>query len=97
MKRRFTLPVAHVDYEVELVRKQPRMEGKPVQGYCDFDKRKIVVHIVGNVELLRQTIRHEYFHALFYELGHPAMANNEGLVEGCALADMRVRLEVPWL
>ena len=97
MKRRFTLPVAHVSYDVELVRKHPRVEGRPVQGYCDFVRRKIVVHIVPNVELLRQTIRHEYFHALFHELGHPQMANDEALVEGCALAEMRVRLEVPWL
>lgn len=97
MKRRFTLPVAHVTYQVTLQRDRPKVDGKPVQGYCNFDKRQIVVRLTENVETVRQVILHEWFHALFYELGHPAMADNEALVEGAAIAMMRVRLETPWL
>lgn len=97
MKRKFKLSVAHVNYDVELVTKQPRVNGEAVQGYCDYSKRKIVVHIVENVETIRQTLHHEFYHALFYELGHPHMADNGDLVEGVALSAMRVRLEHPWL
>lgn len=97
MKRRFTLPVAHVNYEVVLQRRAPKCEGRAVQGYCDFNKRLIVVKLTENLETVRQVLWHEWHHALYYELGHPKMSENESLVEGAALALMRVRLEYPWL
>jgi hypothetical protein len=97
VKKRFTIPVAHVNYEVVLTRRPPRVGKEPVQGYCDYRARKIAVHLHSNLEVVRQTIFHEFFHALLYELGRGDLCQNEALVEGVALSVARVRLQEPWL
>lgn len=95
--KRFKLSVAHVDYDVRLTRRPPRVDREPVQGYCDYKPRKIAVHLHSNMEVVRQTIWHEFAHALLHELGRGDLCHNEALVEGIALSIMRVRLERPWL
>jgi hypothetical protein len=94
---RFKLPVAHVNYDVRLSRKPPRVGTEPVQGYCHYGPRKIAVHLHSNAEVVRQTIWHEATHALLRELGRNDLSSNEALVEAIALSIMRIRLEEPWL
>lgn len=97
MKRRFTLPIAHVNYEVLLSRKAPKADGEVVQGYCDYKAREIAVHLHGNIEVVRQTLWHEAVHAILQELGRSDLSHNEAFVEGLALSIARIRLEEPWL
>jgi hypothetical protein len=92
----FTLPVAHVNYEVSFVKKLVH-NGNRCAGLCDFSKRSIVIEINRNRELMRQAIWHEFIHALNYETGNMPSGDEESAVDGEATAIMRVRLEHPWL
>jgi uncharacterized protein YjaZ len=93
----FALPIAHTHYKVQFSKKKPRVGKDECQGYCDYKNRKIVIWMNPNTTAMRACLWHEYHHALFYELGHEGLACEEGIVEGMALAIMRVRLEVPTL
>ena len=97
MKRRFTLPVAYTSYAVKLTQQPPKVGKEPVQGYCDYTLREIAVHDHGVKDVVRATLWHEWAHATLRELGRPDLCQNETLVEGLAIAIMRVRLEQPWL
>lgn len=94
----FELPVAFTEYTLTFAAKPIKVEGEEVLGYCHYAPRVIKVRYdSGNVELVRATAWHEFFHAVFRELGRGDLANNEMLVDGLALAVMRVRLKVPEL
>jgi hypothetical protein len=90
MKRRFTLPIAFCDYEVEVVKE---LDG--AAGECDFAKRRIRVDGGTSVENWRATLWHEILHALLWELGREKLADDEALVEGLALCIMRIRKHAP--
>jgi hypothetical protein len=94
----FDLPVVFSDYRVSLLANYPKVDGKEVLGYCHYEPRlfKVRYH-ASNVELVRATLFHEWFHAAFRELGRGDLASDESLVDGLANALMRVRLEVPEL
>lgn len=92
MKKRFAIPVAFVNYEVELVG-----ELKDAAGECDFSRRRIRIAEGTSAENWRATLWHEIFHALLYELGREKLADDEALVEALAIAIMRIRLDVPHL
>ncbi len=94
----FNLPVVFANYSVTLTAKYPKVDGKDVLGFCHYGPRIIKVrYSASNVELVRATLYHEWFHAAFRELGRGDLANDESLVDGLANALMRVRLEVPEL
>lgn len=94
----FALPVVFADYTVSLTAKYPKVNGKDVLGYCHYEPRIIKVRYhASNVELVRATLWHEFFHAAFRELGRGELAGDESLVDGLANAVMRARLEVPSL
>lgn len=95
--KRFTLPVAYTQYDVKLTQRPPKVGKEPVQGYCNYGKREIAVHDHGVREIVRATLWHEWAHATLRELGRGDLCHNETLVEGLAIAIMRVRLETPWL
>jgi hypothetical protein len=92
------LPVVFADYTVKFTAKYPEVDGRTVNGYCDYTKREIAVYAnPTNPELLRATLWHEFFHAAFRELGRSGLADDEALVDGLANALMRVRLAHPKL
>lgn len=94
----FDLPVVFADYHVELMAKYPKVDGKEVLGYCHYEPRIIKVRYhASNPELVRATLFHEWFHAVFRELGRGELSSDETLVDGLANALMRLRLEVPEL
>lgn len=92
MKKKFRIPVAFVDYTVELVKELPGAAGE-----CDFAKRRIRIAEGTSAENWRATLFHEYFHALLYELGREKLADDEALVEGLAISIMRLRTDIPHL
>jgi hypothetical protein len=92
VKKTFPLPVAFVDYQVELVR-----ELRQAAAECDFSKRRIRIAEGTNPENWRATLWHEFFHAVLFELGRDKLADDEALVEALAIAVMRVRVSVPKL
>jgi hypothetical protein len=92
----FTIPVSHVDYKV-VFQKVVKHKGKPVHGLCDRAKRVIRIEIKDNIDLMRQTIWHEWGHALPYEIGQVIDGENESVTDIVATAIMRVRLQCPWL
>jgi hypothetical protein len=94
--KRFTIPVSHVNYDV-VFQKVVKHKGRPCHGLCDVENRIIRIEIKSNLELMRQTIWHEWNHALFYEIGQVIDGVNESVTDTAATAIMRVRLEVPWL
>jgi hypothetical protein len=96
VKRRFTIPVSHVNYDV-VFQRVVKHKGKEVHGLCDVSKRIIRIEIKPNIELMRQTIWHEWNHALFYEIGQVIDGENESVTDTVATAIMRVRNDVPWL
>lgn len=89
--KRFSLPVAYANYLVTPVVKFDD------HGKCDFDLRTIIVARNAHRDAMRATLWHEFFHAVFHELGYAELRDDEALVEGLALSLMRVRAEVPWL
>lgn len=91
-KRAFVVPIAFTDYRVEIV---DALKG--AAGECDFAKRRIRVDDGTSAENWRATLWHEIFHALLYELGRDKLADDEALVEGLAIAVMRIRTQVPTL
>ncbi len=90
--RTFVVPIAFVDYKVEVVEAL-----KGAAGECDFAKRRIRVDGGTSTENWRATMWHEIFHALLYELGRDKLSDDEALVEGLAIAIMRIRLQTPQL
>jgi hypothetical protein len=92
VKKSFYLPVAFVDYRVEFVKALDRAAGE-----CDFANRLIKLAEGTSAENLRATAWHEFFHAVLYELGRDKLSDDEALVEGLAIAVMRVRTQVPTL
>lgn len=90
--RTFTIPIAFCDYKVECVNAL-----KGAAGECDFSKKRIRVDEGTSAENWRATLWHEIFHALLYELGRDKLSDDEALVEGLAIAIMRIRLTVPTL
>jgi hypothetical protein len=90
--KRFPLPVAFTDYQVELVK-----ELKQAAGECDFARKRIRIAEGTSPENWRATLWHEFFHAVLYELGRDKLSDDEALVEGLAIAVMRVRTQVPKL
>lgn len=92
--KHFSLPVAHTAYEVTLSKKRPKVGKEEVQGYCHYEPRKIAAFDHPTPEVTRACVWHEFFHAVLHELGTD-LSQNEALVEGLAIAVMRVRLEVP--
>lgn len=98
MKHHFTLPVLFADYDVRLTVHPPIVDGKPANGSFDPDARRIRVHYdVTNHEMVRATIWHEFFHAVFRELGRSTLDDDYELADNLANAVMRVRLTHPWL
>jgi len=96
VKRQFTLPVAHVNYTVRF-RKVVKYNGKSVHGLCDPVDRVILIELKPNVEFMRQTIWHEFFHAFICEVYKTYDGVDETMTEKIADAVMRVRADVPWL
>ena len=95
---KFDVPVIFADYHVTLTAAYPKVDGKEVLGFCHYEPRNIQVRYHGsNVELVRATLWHEWFHAAFRELGRGELASDEALVDGLANAVLRVRLNIPWL
>lgn len=95
--KRFTLPVAYTSYLVVTVKKPPILNGDPCQGICDTDLRVITLWRNPNKEAMLAALIHEFFHALFHELGREKLHEDEALVEGCAQPVTRLLLERPWL
>jgi hypothetical protein len=94
--QQFDLPVVFTSYSVTLSAKYPKVDGRDVLGYCHYEPRVIKVRYhSSNVELVRATLWHEFFHAAFRELGRGELATDESLVDGLANAVMRVRLDLP--
>lgn len=93
--KRFKIPVAFTNYKVVPHKAMPACDGEEVQGYCDFDKKEIHVHIGSSEDLTRAALWHEFFHAVFDTIGRVELVHDEALVESLAQAVMRVRLEHP--
>ncbi len=89
--KRFTLPVAYTSYSVVPVVKLSDY------GECRFDERLIQIRQQAHVDAMRFVLWHEFFHALFHELGYMNLRDDESLVDNLALSIMRVRAEVPTL
>jgi hypothetical protein len=85
--KHYELPVVFATYSLTLTPNYPKVDGKDVLGYCHYEPRIIKVRYhSSNVELVRATVWHEFFHEL---------ASDEALVDGLANAVMRVRLTLP--
>jgi hypothetical protein len=96
--KHYELPVVFATYSLTLTPNYPKVDGKDVLGYCHYEPRIIKVRYhSSNVELVRATVWHEFFHAAFRELGRGELASDEALVDGLANAVMRVRLTLPEL
>lgn len=94
--RQFAIPVVFAEYDVRITPKHPKVDGREVLGYCEYEPRQIRVYCCPtNTELFRATLWHEWFHAAFRELGRAELTYDEALVDGLANALMRVRLEHP--
>jgi hypothetical protein len=75
----------------------PKCDGEAVQGYCDFDNKRIHLFTGATEEIVRAALWHEFFHAAFDTMGRAELVHDEALVEALAQAVMRVRLEHPEL
>jgi hypothetical protein len=95
VKKRFRIPVVHTTYRVALTKRKANCDGEAVQGFCNFADRRLSVHDSDNPDTTRAVLWHEFFHAALHELGRPDMRDDEALVEGLALAVMRMRTEHP--
>lgn len=50
-------------WTLRIVKREPKVDGHPVWGYCDSDKREIVIHAAAAEHgLARETLIHEALH-----------------------------------
>lgn len=88
----FQLPVGFTEYDVYAEDRPDHGDGE-VLAFCNSTpRRKIVFSKKIPLGAQRAALWHEFFHAIFYELGWLGDWDNEAKVEALANAVMRVRM-----
>lgn len=89
-KRVLSVPVAHANYKLKASVKLP----SDALGMTTYKPKTIAIgNTVTNLETWCLTFWHEYFHAVFTELGYESDSCNESKVEAMAHAMMRLVTE----
>jgi hypothetical protein len=91
------IPVAHTQYAVEFTKTKPVADGEECIGYCDTDKKRLVIWRNPNATAMRSCLIHEWLHAVFYEIGQVELSEDHSVICPLEMALMRLRLEVPSL
>lgn len=86
---KFKLPVGLTSYTVKFL-KRVKSGGDVCKGTCDYNTKTIAIDSNQDHDAQVRTFFHEYFHAIFMELGYDELSDDESLVEALS-ADM-VRL-----
>lgn len=81
------VPVAYTYYQLQ----SGTIGGDDDLGECDYGAKTITIDkSLNDYGPWSVTFWHEWFHATFYENGYAHMTDNEGLVEACSQAVMRM-------
>lgn len=93
--RSWKVPVGLTEYTVREQAVVKDEKGEELQGYCQFDKKRISISTGGAESAQVLAFWHEYLHAVTHELGYEEQCDSENFVESVSSSIARAVFAVP--